>query len=215
MNNANAWLHGTSVYFEQWALPAAAQPHNRGLETHSAIFFTTNREYALRASQGTGGICSAHLIESANVLNMNNCTAEASEQYRLQVYKKNIGSKNPHVISSNNWQYAWAAGSIMKYSATSPPLPTEEYKRLKQMAHLAVHEKHTPQGMAAFRALQQLTRTVIEELVTSARELGYDAVIGNEIDTADPTQPTVYEIMFVLNPTMLTPPNWITQPNLS
>lgn len=213
MNNAHTWLHGTSAYFDQWALPAAAQPQNRGFETHSAIFFTTSHDYALRAAQGTGGICSAHLIKDANVLNMNNCTDEASEEYRLQVLKKNIAPKNPHFITPANWQQAWAAGSAMKFSATSPPLSAEEYTRLKQMAHFAVYEKNTPQGMVAFSALQQLTRTVIEALVTSARELGYDAVIGNEIDTADPTKPSVYEIMFVLNPTVLTPPCWVTKPH--
>jgi hypothetical protein len=79
------WLHGKTTYFEKWILPSSVQKHNRRLETHNAIFFTTSKDYALKAAHGSGGLCSASLIDSANVLDMNNCVAEASEQYRLQV----------------------------------------------------------------------------------------------------------------------------------
>lgn len=212
MISSKIWLHGRTVYFEQWVLPSSVQTHNRGLESHSAIFFTTGKDYALKAARGSGGLCSASLIESANILDMNNCTAEASEQYRLQVAKKPIGCKNPQVINSLQWSQAWATGSIMKYSATSPPLSTEEYAQLTEKARLAVYGRHTPEGVAAYHELQQLTRRVIDELILSARELGYDAVIGNEIDTQNPAQPTKFEILFVLNETVLTPPNWLSKP---
>jgi hypothetical protein len=80
----------------------------------------------------------------------------------------------------------------MKYSTTSPPLSTEEYTQLKDQARLAVYERHSPEGLAAYHELQQLTRRVIDELILSARELSYDAVIGNEIDTQNLNQPTKF-----------------------
>lgn len=212
MKNQPVWLHGTSTYFEQWALPTCAQPYNRGFESHSAIFFTTDKNYAMKAACNSDGLCTANLIDSARLLNMNDCAPELAERYRLRVLQKSIGSKNPNVLTSHQWRQAWVNGSIMKYAATSPPLTAEEHEQLKQMARLAVYEKHTLKGRVAFKTLQQLTRTVIEELITSARELGYDAVIGNEIDTDNPTQPMVYPIMFVLNPNMLTTPLWLTKP---
>lgn len=213
MTSSKLWLHGRTVYFEKWVIPSSIQSHNRGLESHSAIFFTTGKDYALRAARGSGGLCSASLIEGANVLDMNNCKHADSEQYRLQVANKPIGCKNPQVLNSLQWSQAWATGSIMKYSATSPPLSAEEYAQLKEQARLAVYERHTPEGLAAYHELQTLTRRVIDELILSARELGYDAVIGNEIDTQNPTQPTKFEILFVLNEAVLTPPNWLSKPS--
>lgn len=213
MNSQKIWLHGRRFYFEQWIIPSTVKTHNRGLPTHNAIFFTTGEDYALRAAYGSGGLCSASLIAGANVLDMNNCSPQASEQYRLQVMQKNIGAKNPQVTNSEKWQQAWLTGRIMKYSAASPPLSPDEYAQLKEKAYKAVYEKQTPEGALAYFELQQLTRQVVDELILSAYELGYDAVIGNEIDTQDPAKPQRYEILFVLNPTVLTPPVWISKPN--
>ena len=99
----------------------------------------------------------------------------------------------------------------MKYAASTP----QETAVMQQKANLALHAKHTPQGVAAYNELQLLTRNVIEELVVSARELGYEAVIGNEIDTLHPLGPKTYRIMFALNTKVITGPEWVAKPKMA
>jgi len=201
------WLHGTEVYFDKWKLPLGKQPHKGGMDSHSAIFFTTSREYALSAANGSGGICSAKL-QSANTLDMNNCPNAESERYRMQVAQKNIGRRNPQIIYPYYWREGWRSGCIMKYAPSS----SQENAVMQQKAYLAIHAKHTPQGAAAHNELQLLTRNVIEELVVSARELGYEAVIGNEIDTLHPLGPKTYKIMFALTTKAISDPVWVSKP---
>lgn len=213
MNSQKIWLHGRRFYFEEWVMPSSQKTHNRGLSTHAAIFFTTGEDYALRAAYGSGGLCSANLKEGAHVLDMTNCSEQASEQYRRQVMKSYMGSRNSHVLDSQRWRHAWMTGSIMKYSAACPPLTPEEYALLKEKARQAVHEKHTPEGALAYFSLQYLTRLTIDELILAARELNYDAVIGNDMDKPPGSEkPQTYEVLFVLNPHVLTPPHWISKP---
>jgi len=206
--NKEVWLHGTEVYFDKWKLPLGKQPHKSGMESHSAIFFTTSREYALGAANGSEGLCSAELLSSSNILDMNNCTNTESEKYRLQVAQKYIGRRNPQVIYPQYWKKGWQSGSIMKYAASTP----QEAAEMQKKANLAIHAKHTPQGAAAYNELQLLTRNVIEELVVSARELGYEAVIGNEIDTLHPLGSKTYKIMFALTTKAVSDPEWVTKP---
>jgi hypothetical protein len=208
MNNVSKWIHGTEVHFNKWKLPLDKQPHKGGMESHTAIFFTTSSTYALGAANGTGGLCSASLIENSNVLDMNNCTSSQSEKYREQCSKKRLGSKNPQILYPEHWRNGWKTGNIMKYAASSEA----EFAAMQEKVKLAIHHKETPQGAAAHNELQILTRSVIEELVASARELGYDAVIGNEIDTLHATGPKTYPIMFVLNHNKLSEPSWIAVP---
>jgi hypothetical protein len=81
---SNKWIHGTEVYFSKWMLPLGKQPHKGGMESHSAIFLTTSKEYALGAANGLGGLCTASLIKDSNILNMNNCSSSQSEEYRIE-----------------------------------------------------------------------------------------------------------------------------------
>lgn len=207
-SSISKWIHGTEVHFDKWKLPLNKQPHKGNMKPHTAIFFTTSNEYALGAANGTGGLCSACLLENSNVLNMNTCTSSQSEEYRKQCSRQPLGSKNPQVLYSQHWQQGWATGSIMKYAASSEA----EFAVMQQKANLAINYKHTQQGAAAYNELQVLTRSVIEELVVSARELGYDAVIGNEINTLHASGSKTYPTMFVLNRHIISAPNWISVP---
>lgn len=204
--NKGLWLHGTAIHFDEWKLPLGKQSHKGGINAHSAIFFTSSNEFALGASNGSGGLCSSVLDKSAKILDMNKCSDSESEKYRIQCTQKKLNSRNPQVIHKQYWTQGWKSGSIMKYAASSQA----EYESIQ--AKLAIHLRHTPQGLKALNDMQQLTRDVIEELVIAARELNYDAVIGNEIDTLHPTGPKTYPIMFVLNHKLLSPPNWIATP---
>ena len=96
----------------------------------------------------------------------------------------------------------------MKYAPSSP----QEAAIMQQKANLEIHAKHTPQDAAAHNELQLLTRNVIEELVVSARELGYEAVIGNEIDTLHPLGHKTYKIMVALTTKAITEPVWVSKP---
>lgn len=197
------WLHGTEVRFSQWCIPGT-QLHKNGAPSHSAIFFTTDRNFALAAANGKGFLCQARLDSKAKILDMNQPGALLSEIYRGKVLAKPIGSKHIQVSQAGYWEAGWMSGSIMKYL----PGSESENETLQAKAHLARTQKHTPEGAAAFNELQLLTRSVIEELVVCARDLKFDAVIGNEIDTLPSTGPVTYRTMFALNPECLTPPVW-------
>lgn len=95
----------------------------------------------------------------------------------------------------------------MKYAP-----PGHEAAEMQRKAVMARDYRNTAQGVEAFNELQALTRAYIEELVESARELGYDGVIGNEIDTLSISGPRTYKILFVLNDQILTPPSWTEKP---
>ena len=209
MNNKKVWMHGTSKHFSEWNLSSRKLPHKSGIQSHNAIFFTSSKEYALGAADGSKGLCSAELLDGANVIDMNCCSFSDSERYRAQAAKKRLGHKNPQVTFPQYWHQGWKSGSIMKYASSNET----EAKIMQHKANLAINAKHTSEGAAAFNELQILTRNVIEELVTSAREIGYDAVIGSEVDTLHPTGPKTYEIMFVLNKEVITKPSWISVPN--
>jgi hypothetical protein len=208
MSSNKIWMHGTQVHFNSWKLPLEKQVHKGDMEPHGGIFFTTSKEYALGAANGSGGLCTAKLKESAKTLNMNNCTGSQSEQYRIQCSKQILGAKNPQILYAQHWQQGWKSGNIMKYSASSEA----ENVVMQRKANLAINSKHTPEGAAAHNELQLLTRSVIEELVVSAKELGYDAVVGHEIDTLHPTGPKKFEIMFVVNHHVLSDPIWLSVP---
>ncbi len=203
------WYHGTEVYFDEWKLPLGKLLHKGGMDSHSGIFFTTSQEYALGAANRSGGLCEAKLNSNAKILDVNNCPESESERYRNKVVEKFLGKRNMQIIHPQYWRDAWKSGRIMKYAPSSD----EEATEMQQKAYLAVNAKNTSQGVAAYNELQLLTRNVIEELVISARELGYDAVIGNEIDTLHPMGPRTFKIMFALNAKAITPPLWITKPN--
>lgn len=202
------WLHGTEVFFCDWKLPIGRPPHKRGLDALSGIFFTSDEPYAIGASEGTGGLCSVKLLPGFKVLDMNKCSAVESEMYRKQVEKKKIAKNNVQVVYPQYWNEGWKSGLIMKYA----PLCEKEQQMLYKKNILAVTKKSTQEGISAFNELQLLTRNYIDELVVAAKELGYDAVVGNEIDTLDPRGPQTYKILFVLNPACITPPSWLSKP---
>lgn len=202
------WIHGTEVYFEEWLLPLPKPKHKGGLEAHSALFFTTSREYALGAANHTEGLVSTSIKPDARVLDMENCTTEESEAFRLQALKKDTSSKNCQVGSKEYWLEGWRTGSIMKYAPSSKI----EKHYLQQKLHLALNYKGTHEGNAASNELQLLTRNNIEDLVCAASDLGYDCVIGNEIDTLHKSGGKTYKIMFANNVDSITDPVWLSKP---
>ena len=210
MKKDELWLHGTEVYFDSWQLPQGKQTHKHGVNPLSAIFLTTSQEFALDAASSSGGLCSATLINKPNILDMNNCSVEESEQYRLQVLSKPLGQKNSQIMDSKNWRSGWLNGKIMKFT----PSCTKEAAVLAYKTKLALLARNTTAGVTAFNELQLLTRNTIEELVISAKELGYDGVIGNEIDTLHPTGEKHYRVLFVLTAHYLSKPVWIRKPSL-
>lgn len=209
INSQEEWMHGTEVYFTEWKLPLEKLNHKNGMEPHSALFFTTSKDYVQDVAGTNGGYCTVKIQPTANILDMNNCTREVSEAYRKKVQEKKTAGKNAQVINYDNWNIAWKTGSIMKYM----PSDYNESKVLNIKLILARNFRNTLEGAKAFNELQILTRENIEDIVVSARELGYDCVIGNEIDTLSPDGPKTFKIMFVLNEKSITSPFWVVVPD--
>jgi len=205
------WLHGTEVHFNQWKLPLPKKlKHKNGMAPHSALFFTLSRKYAIDSSEGTGGLVTSTLIPSANVIDLNTCTDSESDAFRRQVLTKETACDNQQYLTLENWREACKTGSVMKYA---PPAEKEPF--LRALHYQSQNEFHTNAGRIAWNQLQLLTRNNIEDIVLAAIDLGYDAVITNEIDTLDPLGPQTYPIMFATKANVLTKPVWLKQPPVS
>jgi hypothetical protein len=201
------WLHGTKSVISNWELPPPPQEHMGGMPLHTAIFFTKSIEYASGAAGKNGRIYSATVDASAKVLNVNTASNEEMEMFRIEAMRKPILSRNLQARSFDTWKKGWITGAIMKFAPTSV-----EEAELEKKQYLAQFQRETPAGEKAWNELQILTRANIDDLAAAARDLGYDAVIGNEIDTLGPLGPVTYPIMFALNKEVLSDPAIFSTP---
>lgn len=92
MNN-DLWFHGTSLYFTSWAIPSGPLKHKGDIAAHSAIFLTTDEEFARLSADGGRGLCSAKIRPSSTLLDMTQASEDESESFRLKVAAKNFGKK--------------------------------------------------------------------------------------------------------------------------
>ncbi|BCL70561.1 hypothetical protein TUMSATVNIG1_25240 [Vibrio nigripulchritudo] len=205
------WLHGTEVKFDSWVLPIPTLKHKKGMEAHSAVFFTLSDEYAEGCSYGTGGLVSTTIVPGSKVLDLNTCSDEESEKFRLHLLTKPTASKNLQYQSTSTWKESCKTGSIMKFAPTE-----EEQDKYFLKYHAAMSPTNSIvsaiEQRRAWNELQLLTRANIEDVVQTGAELGYDCVITNEIDTLRPGGSVAFPIMFALNTSAITSPSWISLP---
>jgi hypothetical protein len=201
------WFHGTEVQFTSWQVPPPIPKHKPGIFEHTAVFLTTDIELARGAGESKGGLCSAKLKRGFNILDTS-CQTIGLEEFRVAVSSKPIGSKCVFPANNDLWFQAWQTGAVMRFTTTDPVLGIY----LTEKAKLGRSVQRTQESISAFNEVQNFTRCWIEELAQTAKELGYQGLIGHEIDSDRPSGPKSCKVLFVLSQEILTKPKWIRVP---
>lgn len=210
----STWLHGTEVKFDSWGLPIPEPKHKNGMQAHSAIFFTLSLDYARGCAEGTEGLVSTTIVPGSKVLDLNTCSTEDSEAFRLHLLTKPMAGKNLQYHSASTWRESCKTGFIMKFAPME-----EEQDEYAHKYQVAMGPANTTVSMLAkgkaWNELQLLTRSNIEDIVQTGADLGYDCVITNEVDSLHSDGIQTYPIMFALNSSAITSPSWISFPKKS
>lgn len=195
------WLHGSTSTINEWTLTNRSQTKG-GSPVHKAIFFTTDREFALLSggcATGDPKVYKANLKSGSHVLNLSDpgrtCTTRESEDLRELVAGRRPGKGNVFAEYPYYWENGWRTGGMMKLGER----PGDEY--MTAMCRLALTEPKTPESIHAWNVCQQATRDCIEDIVDASRAAGYQAVVANEMQYRK-----TYPLLIVLDPKILTSP---------
>lgn len=201
MNINTDWLHGTTYTIDEWTLTERNQKKG-GSPVHKAIFFTTDRDFAIFSGGGVTAspkVYMANLKPGAHVLDLSDpgrtCTTEESEELRKRVQSRRPGQGNVFAEYPFYWENGWRTGGMMKLGER----PGDAY--MAAMSRLALTEPKTPQSINAWNVCQQATRDAIEDIVDASRAAGYQAVAANEMQYG-----RTYPLLIVLDPSILTLP---------
>lgn len=200
------WFHGTTCFFKRWKNPPVA-PLSNGLTHHSFISLSLDIKYA-RVHQGLyGGICAAKLAPPARVLDLRIKTSDS-----LLLWKKtrstSLGSKYYGLNSASEWYAACQTGSVLRFVFES----IKDAPKLFEQQEMARTSIDNCLRLDAAIYVQNFTREWIEAVISPAKDMGYDAVICNELDHA--LSSTASTQLFVFNVKHLSQPDWITLPSL-
>ncbi|WP_128003101.1 MULTISPECIES: hypothetical protein [Piscinibacter] len=204
MNAAVEWYHGTDARFTDWQFPPPPLPEKKGLRPHSAVFLTSDLTLASAAGQH---LCTAQLQPSARILDLRRLSAE-SDTMRQAVGRAELGNHCLWTHSVVDWCVGWNSGETMRFAPDRSAF-SARLASLMPPAELAKAGSRAPKHQAAWLELQNLTRDWIELIAVTGRDLGYDALLANEVDRHRPGPPIACPLLIALNAKALTSPNWI------
>ncbi len=207
MDIRQGWLHGTDTRFEEWQIPPPQSVSKPELHLHTAAFLTKDRELA-RHSSGGRYLCVADLKPTARLINVLEPGAD-SEAMRRVVANGALGQYHDYAKLPEWWTEAWQQGEMMRFGTTDPEL-LADINTTQKLAMRAKAGDVTTQTMQALLKAQNLTRRWIEELVLAARGLGFDALIGREVDTYRTGGAVACDVVFALTNDALERPRWIS-----
>lgn len=195
------WYHGTHVpRFEDWIFPPPLPGHKPGFFQHSFIFCSTDRH----AAKGGGpNICTVEIRPEAKVLDVRRPSGDV-ERYWQVVTADQLGRKHVSARNAATFASAWQSGQIMRFQ-TDDQAMIASIVRTQQLATQFNQGFNTAATRDAFIEAQNLTRRWIEVLGCCARTLGYDVLIGREIDSQRQRAP---DTLFALTERALMPPRW-------
>ncbi|HGP4250345.1 TPA: SEC-C domain-containing protein [Pseudomonas aeruginosa] len=167
------WHHGTPHKFNSWSFPPPPKPGESLLVPHTAVFFTSNMEFAKGAGNN---IARVSLSSKAKILDTTE-NHEASEKLRKEVAKHEIASRTLNT-EHDYWHEGWRTGDVLKVAYSDPLL---ELHFIKLSANLS---KITKLPLEAATAVIQhnSARGLIELICVTAKKLGFDAIYGHEVD---------------------------------
>ncbi len=133
---------------------------------------------------------------------------EASEVLRQRLHAADLGR---HCVRTHNaavWWAGWNTGDAMRFAPDQSAF-SARFMRLVPNAQRAMSGSRQPQHLAAWLELQNLTRDWIELVTVAGRDMGFDALIGNEIDSQRKGGAVACEVLFALTDRAIDAPRWL------
>jgi len=167
------WFHGTEQYFDAWIIPPPPKPGEDLLVPHTAIFFTSDLNFA----KGAGNKIAKVSISSSSRILDTTANYQASEKLRLSLSQHQIASRTLN-IQHDFWHNGWKTGDVLRMTYSDPTLEAH----LQQMAVNLSKQTGLPKEAASIVIQHNSSRGLIELICTSAKKLGFDAIFGHEVD---------------------------------
>ncbi|MFQ2108818.1 hypothetical protein [Aeromonas sp. Marseille-Q5825] len=171
--NLPCWFHGTEQYFDTWIIPPPPKPREILLVPHTAIFFTSDMNFA----KGAGKRIAKVSISSHSKILDTTANYAASENLRLSLRQHQIASRTLN-IQHDFWHDGWKTGDVLRMTYSDPTLETH----LQQMVVNLSRQLDLPIEAANVVVQLNASRGLIELICTSAKKLGFDAIYGHEVD---------------------------------
>ena len=195
------WYHGSSQVFEAWEIPAPQKPNEEFLVPHNcAIFFTSNLDYAKGAGNKTAKVA---ISKDSNILDMTENYYE-SEKLRLLLKRHDLVSKTLN-IQHDFWHTGWKTGDVLRVAFTDPVVG----QHMQKVALELSKRSGIPLTEANIIIQHNATRGLIELICQSAKESGFDALYGFEVDRhSDANKKIAQPWLAVFSSSIVSAPEW-------
>jgi hypothetical protein len=196
----NILYHGTNLKFKKWKV--GHQAHNKGYNAHSALFFTTDKEYAKDAG-GNRYLASFEYKKEVckKILDLRDCSDDIYEKFRNHVIKKYpmIDNYFGLIYDSLLWKQLWKEGKTFKLVSPS----SDQIKH----HHSIFQSTNNP---CSWNFLQEKTRELIEYWILAAIDLGYNILIYNEWNSFGVKEPKTSLCIAILDLNIIEDkPDWL------
>lgn len=203
-SQTKTWFHGTHALFEAWQIPPPPKPGQGMLVAHTALFLTSDEQFAAGAGSG---LCAARLVESARVLDATHPSQE-SESLRKQVLKNPVASLGANIVDSARWNAGWKTGETLRFSYDN----ARAAKVIETTAIATARLNRLPIEAGIAIAKHNFARGLIELICVEAKKLGFDALLGNEVDQLPDGTRVPRPWLAVFTTDAITPVEWIRKP---
>ena len=167
------WFHGSDQNFDTWLIPPPPKPGEDLLVPHTAIFFTSDLDFA----KGAGNKIAKVSVSSSSKILDTTANYEASEKLRLSLSQHPIASRTLN-IQHDFWHEWWKTGDVLRMTYSDPTLEAH----LQKMVVSLSQQSGLPIEAASAVIQHNSSRGLIELVCTSAKKLGFDAIFGHEVD---------------------------------
>ncbi|WP_308019520.1 hypothetical protein [Neisseria cinerea] len=195
----NILYHGTNLKFKKWKV--GHQAHNKGYKAHSALFFTTDKEYAKDSGENKYLASFKYKKEACKkILDLRNCSDDIYEKFRNHVIEKYpmIYEYFGLINDPLQWKQLWQEGKTFKLFPTSD-----------QIKYHHANFQST-NNRCSWIFLQGKTRELIEYWILAARDLGYNILICNEWNSFGLKEPKTSLCIAILDLNIIEDgPDWL------
>lgn len=151
------------------------------------------------------------LSDTAKILDLRQSTA-ANEKHWETVRTSPVGQIHKLTQSFSGWIQACVSGEILRIHHDDGELG----RRLDRLQNKYHRRLGSVQERAyAFLEVQNATRSWINDVMTPAREMGYDGVICAEIDRYRAGGSKSCVNLYVFNPNAVSHPDWVSVANIA
>ncbi|AEF22141.1 hypothetical protein [Pseudomonas fulva] len=192
------WYHGSASKFQDWQVPPPRK--DPLLVAHTAIFFTTERDFASRAGRE---VSVSSIKPESKILD---CTirSDGLEKLRLKTSQHATGELFEN-FKEEYWYPGWISGDVLR-----PIANTSGISYLKSLISKQAHLANLSTEDAWTMIQHNATRGLIEHICQCAASLGFDGIFGHEVDRhSHSTKTLARPWLAIFNRSAISAPNWL------